>query len=82
MVLLNRTQGSRLSSGFATKHVTPLRQISPSLCVMEQFHGPTCAFKDVALQFLGNLFECVFVLATSIFGTNALVVTWVLCCCS
>jgi len=24
---------------------------------MEQFHGPTCAFKDVALQFLGNMFE-------------------------
>ena len=25
--------------------------------VLEQFHGPTCAFKDVALQFVGNLFE-------------------------
>jgi hypothetical protein len=24
---------------------------------MEQFHGPTCAFKDVALQFVGNMFE-------------------------
>ncbi len=28
-----------------------------SLLVMEQFHGPTCAFKDVALQFVGNMFE-------------------------
>lgn len=28
-----------------------------SVFVLEQFHGPTCAFKDVALQFLGNLFE-------------------------
>eukprot|EP00750_Incisomonas_marina_P021138 INCI4180.5.p1 GENE.INCI4180.5~~INCI4180.5.p1 ORF type:complete len:932 (-),score=122.48 INCI4180.5:218-3013(-) len=47
----------RKGPGFSTKHVVPLRQLSPSICIMEQFHGPTCAFKDVALQFLGNTFE-------------------------
>jgi threonine synthase len=28
-----------------------------NLWILELFHGPTFAFKDVALQFLGNLFE-------------------------
>ena len=34
----------------------PLRS-SQNLHLLELFHGPTFAFKDVALQFLGNLFE-------------------------
>ncbi|KAH6562711.1 hypothetical protein BASA60_000893 [Batrachochytrium salamandrivorans] len=41
--------------------VTPLSRLpSPThdnLWVLELFHGPTFAFKDVALQFLGNLFD-------------------------
>ena len=36
--------------------VTPLVHLD-DLHVLELFHGPTLAFKDIALQFLGNLFE-------------------------
>jgi threonine synthase len=36
--------------------VTPCKKIE-DFWVLELFHGPTFAFKDVALQFLGNLFE-------------------------
>ena len=46
-------------STFRHPEVTPLRTLSPeqNLHLLELFHGPTFAFKDVALQFLGNLFE-------------------------
>ena len=37
--------------------VTPLVQIDPTSWVLELFHGPTLAFKDVALQLLGRLFD-------------------------
>ena len=42
---------------FGDSAVTPLREMGEGLWLMELFHGPTLAFKDVALQFLGNLFE-------------------------
>ncbi len=41
---------------FRTKDVTPVTKVGDTW-VLELFHGPTFAFKDVALQFLGNLFE-------------------------
>ncbi len=41
---------------FRDPDVTPLRKVG-NLHLLELFHGPTFAFKDVALQFLGNLFE-------------------------
>ncbi len=44
-------------TGFADPAITPLRQMDEDHWLLELFHGPTLAFKDVALQFLGNLFE-------------------------
>ena len=37
--------------------VAPLVQLDTDFWLMELFHGPTLAFKDVALQLLGRLFE-------------------------
>lgn len=44
-------------STFRHPEITPLQKLDDKLFVLELFHGPTFAFKDVALQFLGNLFE-------------------------
>ena len=41
---------------FRHPEITPLKSVE-GLHILELFHGPTFAFKDVALQFLGNLFE-------------------------
>jgi len=46
----------RSYSHFKHPQVTPITPRG-DLYIMELFHGPTFAFKDVALQFLGNLFE-------------------------
>jgi len=42
---------------FAHAAVTPLVQLDQQHWLLELFHGPTLAFKDVALQLLGRLFE-------------------------
>src|SRR5687768_15375546 len=44
-------------AGFAHAAVTPLKQLDSRHWLPELFHGPTLAFKDVALQLLGLLFE-------------------------
>ncbi|MCM3747787.1 threonine synthase [Paenibacillus pasadenensis] len=46
-------------STFRDADVTPVRRLRGGLEVLELFHGPTFAFKDVALQFLGNLYSYV-----------------------
>ncbi|KAK4042034.1 threonine synthase [Parachaetomium inaequale] len=47
----------RSYSTFRAEDVTPLIHLQDNVHLLELFHGPTFAFKDVALQFLGNLFE-------------------------
>lgn len=51
----------RSYSTFRSEDVTPVAKnvtgSEENLHILELFHGPTYAFKDVALQFVGNLFE-------------------------
>jgi threonine synthase len=42
---------------FETDDVVELIELDPNLWIMELFHGPTLAFKDVALQLVGRLFD-------------------------
>ncbi|HUY68310.1 MAG TPA: threonine synthase [Alphaproteobacteria bacterium] len=44
-------------AAFDDPAIAPLRQIDGRLWLMELFHGPTLAFKDIALQLLGRVFE-------------------------
>ncbi|HYK14672.1 MAG TPA: threonine synthase [Burkholderiales bacterium] len=42
---------------FRAEEITPLRQLQPGVHILGLSNGPTLAFKDVAMQLLGNLFE-------------------------
>ncbi|PFO01397.1 threonine synthase [Bacillus sp. AFS076308] len=44
---------------FRHPEVTPVQKVKDNMYVLELFHGPTFAFKDIALQFLGNLYSYV-----------------------
>ena len=44
-------------TGFRHPSVTPLVEIGPGHFVLELFHGPTLAFKDVAMQVLARLMD-------------------------
>ena len=45
--------------GDDTREITPLRWLEPGFGLLELSNGPTLAFKDMAMQLLGNLFEYV-----------------------
>ncbi len=52
-----RTLAKGAYASFAHAAVTPLVQLDHRHWLLELFQGPTLAFKDVALQLLGKLFE-------------------------
>jgi len=49
----------RAYAGFDHAARAPLVQLQPNHFLMELFHGPTLAFKDVAMQLIGQLFQTV-----------------------
>jgi threonine synthase len=49
----------RAYAGFGHPARCPLVQIGPNDWVLELHHGPTLAFKDVAMQLIGQMFEAV-----------------------
>ena len=56
-----RTIDDESYTTFADPAIAPLKPLGKNLYVLELFHGPTLAFKDFALQLLGNLYahQCV-----------------------
>ena len=44
---------------FGSEEITPLKRLHDGLAILELSNGPTLAFKDMAMQLLGNLFEYV-----------------------
>ena len=52
-----RTLCTAAYGNFAHSAVAPLVQLDHRHWVLELFHGPTLAFKDIALQLLGQMFE-------------------------
>lgn len=45
------------SNKFDSYDITPVRILNDNVYILEQWHGPTCAFKDVALQILPHLLK-------------------------
>ncbi len=48
---------TRAYAGFSHAAIAPLVQLDERHWLLELFHGPTLAFKDIAMQALGHLFE-------------------------
>jgi threonine synthase len=52
--MLQRTYNAQV---FGSEAVTPLKALEPGLALLALSNGPTLAFKDIAMQLLGALFE-------------------------
>jgi threonine synthase len=52
--LVERTYTAKI---FGSADITPLKTLEPGLHLLALSNGPTLAFKDIAMQLLGNLFE-------------------------
>ena len=52
--IINRTY---TAEAFGNAEITPVRTLSDGLKIQALSNGPTLAFKDMAMQFLGNAFE-------------------------
>jgi len=48
---------TRAYESFTHPEIIPLKELGPNMWLMELFHGPTLAFKDVALQLVGQMFD-------------------------
>ena len=44
-------------AGFGHAARAPLKQLAPNHFLLELFHGPTLAFKDFAMQIIGQMFQ-------------------------
>ena len=52
--LIDRTY---TAAAFGSDDITPVTALEPGVHLLHASNGPTLAFKDIALQLLGNLFE-------------------------
>jgi len=55
--LLAITRRTYTAEVFGTSEITPLKVLEPGLALQALSNGPTLAFKDMAMQLLGQLFE-------------------------
>ncbi|HBN85472.1 MAG TPA: threonine synthase, partial [Clostridiales bacterium] len=52
---IKRCTSNAYSTGFENNHPAPVVNLNKNTSVLELWHGPTCAFKDMALQLLPEL---------------------------
>lgn len=57
--LRNIIERTYTSEVFGSADITPLRTLKDGIKIQALSNGPTLAFKDIAMQFLGNAFEYV-----------------------